>query len=166
MTYFELFDIPVSLKPDQQMLPARFFELSRKFHPDYHVNLPPREQAEVLEKAALLNKAFRTLKDQDATIKYVLMLKGLLEEEEKYALPPEFLMEVMDLNEQLMDLDGLNREVLGENVKKLQQEIYEPVQEIVEHYQEAVTGQKELLQVKEYYFKKKYLQRILDRIAG
>ena len=30
-----------------------------------------------------------------------LQLKGLLEEEEKYPLPPDFLMEVMELNENL-----------------------------------------------------------------
>ena len=53
---------------------------------------------------------------------------------------------------------------LQSEVENLQSEIYEPVKEIVEHYQEGVTSEKELLQVKEYYYKKKYLQRIRQPI--
>ena len=46
------------------------------------------------------------------------------------------------------------------------EEIYEPVKEIVEHYQEGAVSEKELLQVKEYYFKKKYLDRIRQQLKG
>jgi molecular chaperone HscB len=45
-------------------------------------------------------------------------------------------------------------------IDNLQSEIYEPVKETVEHYQDGVTTEKELLQVKDYYYKKKYLHRI------
>ena len=51
-------------------------------------------------------------------------------------------------------------------INNLQSEIYEPVKEIVEHYQEGVTTEKELLQVKEYYYKKKYLHRIQQQLNG
>jgi molecular chaperone HscB len=34
----------------------------------------------------------------------------------------------------------------------------------VEHYQEGITSEKELLQVKEYYYKKKYLDRIKKQL--
>jgi molecular chaperone HscB len=97
----------------------------------------------------------------------VLTSKGLLEEEEKYELPAEFLMEVLGINEQLMDTDDQSGvDGLESVVNKLQNEIYEPVKEIVEHYQEGVTSEKELLQVKEYYYKKKYLDRIRRQLAG
>ena len=36
MTYFEIFDIPVQLKLTPSALSARFFSLSREFHPDFH----------------------------------------------------------------------------------------------------------------------------------
>ena len=51
-------------------------------------------------------------------------------------------------------------------VDNLQSEIYEPVKEIVEGYQEGTTSEKELLQVKEYYYKKKYLDRIRRELAS
>ena len=161
MNYFELFDIPVQLKVDKSTLPVKYFELSRKYHPDFFINAPEAEQAEALEKSAQLNKALKTFQNPDDSIKYVLQLKGLLEEEEKYELPPDFLMEVMEINEGLMDADepGTNN-VLKLKIESLQSEIYEPVKEIVEGYQDSTTTEKELLQVKEYYYKKKYVDRI------
>jgi molecular chaperone HscB len=167
MTYFELFNIPVQLRVDIASLSSKFFELSRKYHPDYFVKDQPAAQAEALEKSALLNKAFKTFQNQDETIKYVLQLKGLLEEEEKYELPAGFLMEVLEINEQLMDAD--DKEIasnIRSKIQNLQTEIYEPVKETVEHYQEGHTSEKELLQVKEYYYKKKYLHRIQQQLAG
>ncbi|HVT85809.1 MAG TPA: Fe-S protein assembly co-chaperone HscB [Chitinophagaceae bacterium] len=168
MNYFELFEIPVQLKVDNKALAEKFFELSRKFHPDYFVNKENKDQADALEKSALLNKAYKTFQNPDETIKYVLQLKGLLEEEEKYELPPDFLMEVLEINEQLMDAedDPELKSRLHSQVENLQIEIYEPVKEIVEHYQEGVTSEEELLQVKAYYYKKKYLQRIRRQLAG
>lgn len=167
MNYFELFDIPVQLKVDKTGLHQKFIALSRKYHPDYFINEGEQKMAEVMEVSASLNKAYKTFQEPDVTIKYVLQLKGLLEEEEKYELPPDFLMEVLEINEQLMDADDPETvSNLQSAINNLQTEIYEPVKEIVEHYQEGVTSEKELLQVKEYYYKKKYLDRIRRELAG
>ena len=163
MTYFQLFDIPVQLKVNPAALSGRFFELSRKYHPDHAVRDTEEVQAEALERSALLNKAYKTFQRPDDTIRYVLQLKGLLEEEEKYELPPGFLMEVLEINEAIMDSD--DHSGIPAQLEKLQSDIYEPVNEIVEHYQEGITTEKELLQVKEYYYKKKYLERIRQQLA-
>jgi molecular chaperone HscB len=163
MDYFELFGIPTQLKVDSGSLSKRFFELSRQYHPDYHATAGAESQAEALEKSSLLNNAWKTFQSNDATIRYVLQTKGLLEEEEKYDMPPAFLMEVMEINEQLMDLDSEEDAVAADirsSIDQLQKDIYEPVRKIVEGYQEGITSEKELLQVKEYYYKKKYLDRI------
>ncbi len=162
MNYFELYNIPVSLKPDQQLVKQKFYELSRKYHPDFFSNATDDEQAEVLEKSSAVNKAFKTFTNADETIKYVLQQKGLLEEEEKYQLPPEFLMEVMELNEQALEADKSSTE---HQISNIQNEIYEPVKAVIEHYKEGITTKEELLQVKEYYFKKKYLNRILEGLG-
>ena len=168
MNYFELFEIPVQLKVDTASLSGKFFELSRKYHPDYFISEEEEVQADSLERSAQLNKAYKTFQNPDETIKYTLQLKSLLEEEEKYELPPSFLMEVLEINEQLMDAEDDATVATGikSKIESLQSEIYEPVKEIVEHYREGVTTEKELLQVKEYYYKKKYLQRITQQLAG
>lgn len=161
MTYFKLFEIPVQLKVDTAALSKQFFALSKKFHPDYFANEPDEVQAESLEKAALLNKAWKTFQSTDATIKYVLQQKGLLEEEEKYDLPPAFLMEIMEINELLMDSDDPGkRDDIRSSISNLENEIYAPVKKIIETYNDSTASEKELLQVKEYYYKKKYLDRL------
>ena len=167
MNYFELFGIPVQLKPKPAQLSGKFFELSKKFHPDYTANEPAAIQAEALEKSALLNKAWKTFQNSDTTIRYVLMEKGLMQEEEKYELPPDFLMEVMDINEQLMDFDASSdKDQLATIISQLSSEIYEPVKEIIENYKDDAVTQEELLQVKEYYYKKKYLDRMSRELSS
>src|SRR3954468_10175333 len=165
MNYFELYDMPVSMRPDVQQLKQKFYELSRRYHPDFYTNASEQEQAEVLEKSSLVNKAFKVLQQPDETIKYVLQLNGLLEEEEKYQLPGSFLAEMLDLNEQIADAtmegDAAALQQVQNTIHDIQSDLYEPVQQIVEHYQEGVTTKEELLQVKDYYYKKKYLTRIL-----
>ncbi len=166
MTYFELFELPVQLKVDRSLLPQKYFALSREFHPDFYINKTDTEKKKALEISAMLNRALKTLKDEDETIKYVLQLKGLLQEEEKYELPPEFLGEMLELNEQITEAgDEQASATVHTAIGNIESSIYEPVKEIIENYQDGVTAKKELLQVKEYYFKKKYLNRIKQRLT-
>ena len=152
MNYFELFDLPVSFQPDKQLVKQKFYELSRKYHPDFYTQENDMEQAGALEKSSLVNKAYKTFQSSDETMKYVLQLKGLLEEEEKYALPPNFLMEVMELNEQLLEAKMEQDETAVSRVKSsiaaLQDEIYRPVEEIVIKYSDDTTTNDDLLLVK------------------
>jgi molecular chaperone HscB len=161
MTHFELFNLPITLTVDTSGLSKKYFELQRKYHPDRFAQASEEEKEETLQLSAQVNKAFKVLKDPDETIKYVLQLKELLEDEEKYQLSPDFLMEVMELNELLEE--GLT-DSLQTNINQLKQTIYEPVEAIIKNYQEGITTEKELLQVKEYYFKKKYLDRMVENL--
>src|SRR6476469_2701683 len=101
MNYFEVFDIPVQLSVDKALLKKKYFELSRRFHPDYFVQQDEAAQQHALEQSALINKAFKTFSIQDETIKYVLEQKGLLKENEKYNLQTDFIIEMMKLNKRL-----------------------------------------------------------------
>ncbi len=165
MNYFELYNIPVSFLPDRQQLKQKFYELSRRYHPDFYTQENESEQGQSLEISSQVNKAYKVFQNKDETIKYLLQLKGLLEEEEKYQLPPDFLIDMMELNEQLTDakMEENPSEIaaLKSTIENKEKEIYAPVWDIVENYQEGKTTIEKLLKVKEYYFKKKYLNRIL-----
>lgn len=166
MTHFELYEIPVSFHPDTAVVKKRFYELSRKYHPDFHGQSSEEEQVSILEKAAQVNRAFKIFSNEEETLKYVLQIKGLLEEEEKYQLSPDFLMEVLELNEALMELeDEAGKETLRKKIAELKTEIYEPVEKSMATYQEDITAEKELLQVKEYYYRKKYLDRLAAELG-
>ncbi|MBL7703570.1 MAG: Fe-S protein assembly co-chaperone HscB [Ferruginibacter sp.] len=158
MNYFELFELPISLQTDKTILNQKYFELQKKYHPDFFTKGTEHEQQQAIEISAQLNKALKVLKDQDQTIRYVLQLKGLLEEEEKYQLPPEFLMEMMELNEELSDNSA-------QQIEELEKQLYNEVAPVIENYNDTSASKDDLLKLKDYYFKKKYLQRILDRLG-
>jgi len=161
MNYFELFGLPVSLVVDKQGLSQKYFALQKQFHPDFFTREDDDAQNAALEQSSMINKALKVLQQRDETIKYVLGLKGLLEEEEKYSLPQDFLMEMLELNEKALEVEP---EAFRNEVEGLEAELYDEIREIVETYDDATTSEADLLKVKEYYFKKKYLHRLLDRL--
>ncbi|MCW3121977.1 MAG: chaperone protein HscB, partial [Flavipsychrobacter sp.] len=105
MNYFELYALPVSFRPDAAAVKSKFYELSRTYHPDRFAQAGGTELAEALRMAAMNNDAYKTLKSADATMAYILKMNSLLEDEEKYALPPAFLMEMMDINEAISEYE-------------------------------------------------------------
>ena len=146
----------------------QYFLLNKKYHPDFFGNGTDEEKEEALQMSSLVNKAYKIFNNQGETIKYVLQLKGLLQEDEKFALPNTFLMEMMELNEELMDAKMNDNQLSINNCKltidSLQAEIYNDLKYIIEAESLDRIEENELQKVKEYYFKKKYLNRILDSI--
>ncbi len=101
-TYFELFGLEEKLLLDVKLLQKQFYALSRQVHPDFHQAGTKAEQAQSLETSSFLNQAFLTLKDKEKRLSYVLGLHlGEITEAEKKQTPPELLMELMEVREQL-----------------------------------------------------------------
>lgn len=168
--YFTLFEMPVSFLPDKNLVRKRFLELSKQHHPDHFTQGAEADQSAALETSALINKAYKVFNNSDATLKYVLTLKGVLEDDEKYNLPPAFLGEMMEINEQVDELsfdeDSSAKEAIRQQLHDFEKDLYEPVATIMENYQEGITSEEELLPIKDYYFKKKYLARIYEALDG
>lgn len=101
-TYFELFGLEEKLLLDVKLLQKQFYALAREVHPDFHQSGTKAEQSQSLETSSLLNQAFLTLKDKEKRLLYVLGLHlGEITDAEKKQTPPELLMELMDVREQL-----------------------------------------------------------------
>jgi molecular chaperone HscB len=169
MNYFELFGIPVSLKVDPAWLRRRYYELSRQYHPDMHTLAGEADQADMLEKSALVNQAFKVLGNEHELLQYVLELKGLLADSDRYALPQLFLMEMMDINEKLMELEYDPDEeaiaALHLDVTAMEQELYSEVAGIMAGFNEGEVPAEGLEKLKEYYYKRKYLLRIKEKLS-
>jgi molecular chaperone HscB len=167
MNYFELLQIPVQLKPDKELVRQKYFEQSKKLHEDPTASKEMHKAQGTMED---LNKAYQTFNNSDETIRYVLIWKGLLSEEENYKLPPSFLLQVTEIAEATKSPDLIanpNKRMRARaQLVELKKEIYEPVKDIIENYNEGVTTPQELLQVKDYYFKKKYLHRLAQQLEG
>ena len=172
--YFTLYHLPISFTPDQAAVKSRFYELSRQYHPDRFAHAGGTELAEALRMAAMNNEAYKTLKDADATMAYVLKLNGLLEDEEKYALPPAFLMEMMDLNETISDYEAAHDKddpndddaLTGAKTQLDEQlELWgDATRLLVQRFEKGERDKEFLLRIKDQYFRKKYLLRIKERI--
>src|ERR1700761_7612540 len=106
INFFEFYGIPESFHPDVAHLKKEFYKLSKQYHPDFYANEADEKQQEILELSTLNNKAFQALSDQYKRLEYILRTHNLLEEGAKPQLPADFLMEMMEINELLMEIDG------------------------------------------------------------
>ncbi len=102
--YFSFFGLSRHLQVDAGDLEKRFYALSRKLHPDNFYRASETETAASLEKSAVLNDAYRTLKEPLARAHYLLELEGEKVEGNHKKVPAELLEEVFELNEWLAEL--------------------------------------------------------------
>jgi molecular chaperone HscB len=74
--YFSVFGLTPRLSIDLSALEQEFYRLSRKLHPDRFARASENEKQWSLADTALLNDAYRTLKDPLRRTEYVLKLEG------------------------------------------------------------------------------------------
>ena len=161
MNYFELFGLPIGFQVDTQKMRLSFFEIQKASHPDKFVQASTEQQELALESTAIANKAFTLLNNKELVLPYVLEITGNLVQDEKFALSPDFLMEMMELNEGWMDADEEAKQNIITQVNNLKDEIIQPIKGFLEIDSIDTLSKEAMLQIKEYYYKKKYLDRIL-----
>jgi molecular chaperone HscB len=170
--YFAFYGLPEAFLLDEAALKTKYYQLSRELHPDFHAQDTPAAQAEALRLSTLNTDAYRTLADPDARMAYLLAQHGLLEEgSAQNQLPSNFLMEVMDLNEQLMELelepDPAATAKLDTEVTVLADTLDAGIQPVLAGYPQLPADHRPaaLAQVKTYYLKKRYLLRLRQQLA-
>ncbi len=165
MNYFEFYGLSESFEIDAALLKKKFYELSKKYHPDFYASESAEKQEEVLQLSTLNNKAYQILSNPDKRVDYILRQHNLLAEGDKYPLAPDFLMEMMEINEQLMDADD---ETMINQIKT-------SVKEASDNLESKLTNQTKdfniktkdeqdeiLKRVLDIYYRKKYLLRITE----
>lgn len=163
MNYFELFELPLQFEVDAKKIRPKFLELSRRFHPDFHSQENEVNQQKVMEQSALINKGWQVFQEPLATLHYVLQLLGKIKEQENPVLSADFLMEMMELNERLTEGDQDQQLQLKEEINRYEKELYEGIKSILKSPPTVATDT-DLEKIKEYYYQKKYLNRIQERI--
>jgi molecular chaperone HscB len=113
--YFTVFSLEPLLNVDLPALEHEFHRLSRKLHPDRFARASESERQWSLADTALLNDAYRTLKEPLRRTEYLLKLMGAEIGEESAAAegnarkdpsraPADLLEEVFELNMQLEEM--------------------------------------------------------------
>ncbi|MCD0488547.1 Fe-S protein assembly co-chaperone HscB [Pedobacter sp. MC2016-14] len=171
MDYFEFYGLPLSFNPDLKLVKQKFYELSKKYHPDFYINELIEKQDEVLELSTLNNKAYQVLSDAQKRLHYILVLKGLLVEGENHLLPQSFLMEMMDVNEALMELqfepDAEKLNALKRDIDEVEEGLTQELNALTAEFdgKDAVEQEQALLVIKDLYYRNKYLLRIRESLA-
>jgi molecular chaperone HscB len=124
--FFQVFGLPRGFEIDLPALELDFHRLSRKVHPDRFARAGENERQWSLADTALLNDAYRTLKDPLYRTEYLLKLEGAEIGEEHSGkgakdpskVPADLLEEVFDLNMQLEEMRMARK--MGEEDPELQ----------------------------------------------
>ena len=101
LDYFTCMGFPRRLTIDQRQLETKFYELSRAFHPDFYQNKSADEQAISLDNSALLNTAYRTLRDPIERAEYLLGLEAGAVKEIRNSPPSDLFEEILELQDTL-----------------------------------------------------------------
>jgi molecular chaperone HscB len=128
--YFEVFGLPRKLAIDTSELQRRFYALAREHHPDFHQAAASEERARVEATSALVNTAYRTLRDPIARVDYLVRLAEGRTTREGDAgrpkAPPALLQEMFEIQEALAEaraeagaLDEATRATLVEQRERL-----------------------------------------------
>jgi molecular chaperone HscB len=110
--YFTVFSMEQRLNLDLAALEHEFHRLSRKVHPDRFARAGDNERQWSLADTALLNDAYRTLKDPLRRTEYLLKLEGAeigeqhsgKDRKDPSRVPADLLEEVFELNMQLEEM--------------------------------------------------------------
>jgi molecular chaperone HscB len=89
---------------DEKTLSTRYYDLSRRLHPDLYQTGTSQEQEASLKNTALLNKAYRTLRDPAQRGVYWLELHGEQLGKDNNRVPPQLASLVFSIQEQLEEL--------------------------------------------------------------
>ncbi len=169
VNYFELYNIPESFSVDKGAVKKKFYELSRTYHPDRFTLADDDKKEEALKMSAINNEAYKTLKSEDELVAYLLRLKEVLEADEKYNLPPDFLMEMMELNELVseLEMEPDNNNLLQQAKSAYNEQatvLNNELKQSCEQYSPEADNSDLLKAIKDLYFRKKYLLRIQERM--
>ena len=127
--HFELFGLKPAFAQDPERLELIYREIQAQVHPDKFAHAGDAERRASMQMTTQVNEAYRTLRSPVQRARYLLEMNGIdVGFETNTAMPPEFLMEQMELREKLEEardvatLDAIGKELLGMK-KNLQREI-------------------------------------------
>ena len=108
---FAVLGLPRRFEVDLGAAESAYKELSRQLHPDRFARADPRARKAALARTVQLNDAWRTVKDPLRRAEYLLELAGYalaggekspeMSKTRKVAAPPTFLIEIMELRDEL-----------------------------------------------------------------
>jgi molecular chaperone HscB len=158
LNYFDYYKIPCQYNLNQSELRKLFYSKSKDLHPDQSI------QVEAIDLASINNEAYRILSEPHLRLKHILEIFNGPMDESKMQLPNEFLMEMMELNEEIEFVSDDKRASLNEKIKSLIQSEEDHYNIIIQKFDKQDHSEEVLLKLEEFYFKQKYYYRMLQNM--
>ncbi len=166
MNYFEYFEINPAFQLDLSELRKKYYEKSRKVHPDFNAD----DKDESVFLTAYNNQAYQTLLDPLSRLKYIIEnTKGPIQENHAL-LSQDFLMEMMDFHEQVndarLDVDSTQLEKFKVELKALEQKALDDAISQIKAFDSGDRSDSVFDVLTVYYFKLKYFKRLKQALEG
>ncbi len=126
--YSDLFGFEGRPEIDEKQLQTRYYELSRRLHPDRFQTGSPQEQRASLQATALLNAAFKTLKDVESRGRWWLERSGESLGRNNNQVPAGLAAHVFEIQEKIAELaesSGDARDALAAELRQVGTELSE-----------------------------------------
>jgi molecular chaperone HscB len=166
MQYYEALGLEPKLGLSPADLQQRFYERSREWHPDRFSRGTPEQRQRSLDMTAVINDAYRTLRDPVARAEYFLKQNGF---ELSKEVPPELLEEVFDLNmalEEIRDGDDSARpqlESAAERFKEMLAEIDAGLLDLFSRY-DSSRGDAVLEEIRGALNRRRYISNLVREV--
>lgn len=168
MNYFEVFDLTPAVFLDEKELYKRFIALSKKNHPDLFAQHDLLEQGTSMEKSVEINTAYQILKDFDQRLKHILMINHIIEDQEKPLSDQQFMMQMMDFNDEIMELQmQFDKSRLQEVKTKINQQNQIEIKEampFIQRFDAGEISEPVLNKINMLYQRKRYLWRLAENL--
>lgn len=163
MNLYELYELSVSPYPETIGLKKKYYELSKKYHPDTFVQDTDASH-EMLQVSALVNEGLTVFTNEMKSLDYFFNYHQVNIQADKTSLPADFLMEMMELNEQIDEAnDSEEKNKIRSEVEQIDKAL---TNNIMITWSDAEKSHEQKIEIiKLDYLKKKYIQRILDSLS-
>ncbi|MFY9314876.1 MAG: Fe-S protein assembly co-chaperone HscB [Burkholderiales bacterium] len=158
-SHFELFGLAPAFALDPARLDAAYRDIQAQVHPDRYAHAGEAERRASLQMTTRVNEAYRTLKSPVRRAQYLLELNGVdVAFESNTAMPREFLMQQMELREQLEQAkNGAELDLIARNLSVERREIESQIRE-------KIDGDRDFAAAKDLVRKLMFLERFGEDI--
>lgn len=160
--HFELFGLSAAFGLETEALEHSYREIQSRVHPDRFAHAGDAERRASLQWTTRVNEAYRTLKDPVQRAKHLLELHGVdVAFETNTAMPPDFLMQQMELREAL-ECATLAKDAA--RLDALRAELTQSRRALEEHVAEAIDARKDYRGAAELVRKLQFLDKLDSEI--
>ena len=157
--FYTIFGLKPKFDISSEKISKTFKDLQRIFHPDRYTQKTPKEREYSEQCSAVVNNAYQTLLDPLKRAKHLLELNNVKfkDNEGSGSLDKLFLMEIMELNEEMEDIT--NMEEFDQLEKRVDNDFETLVNEMKDNF-----GKSDFDKAKQSLMKARYFANIKEKL--